>query len=150
MRKIKDSKEYFEYHFELTHAIDMGLYRCFSSISNKQIFFLDEYYLKTLGSNIQYILARKDLIVRNMKELFGFVLSWKEMTWSLAQERGFAMFVVAYLEGDLMKLLREEVVVELLSVLEVKEEDAGLVLSELVAKNLRNIGILTSYSHIKP
>jgi hypothetical protein len=99
----------------------MGLYRPFSSITKKQIFFLDEYYLKTLGNNLEYILTRKDLIVRNMKELFNFVLSWKEMTCSLAQERGFAMFVVAYLEGDMMKLRNEQVVTELLSVLEVKE-----------------------------
>lgn len=95
----------------------MGLYRLFSSINEKQIFFLDEYYLKTLGSNMQYILTRKDLIVRNMKELFNFVLPWKEMSCSLAQERAFAMFVMAYLEGDLMKLHKEEAVVKLLSVL---------------------------------
>jgi hypothetical protein len=94
---MKDSKEYFNYFFEMTNACDMAFYRIRSSIEKEERIYLDEYYLKTLGISIQYILDRKDLITKSLKELFVFIVSFKEMTFSLAQERAFALFMMAYL-----------------------------------------------------
>jgi hypothetical protein len=61
-----------------------------------------------LNASLRYIVDRKDLLAKGMKELFDYIINIKRMThtFSLAQERGFAAFVITFLQGKLENLKR--------------------------------------------
>ena len=85
MRKMKESKEYNLYHYTKILVNDMAFYRSKSLIESKEEVVLDDYFLKSIAASMHDIVDRADILVKNLQSLFGFVVSFNEMTYSLAQ-----------------------------------------------------------------
>lgn len=122
----------------------MAFYRSKSRIEHKEEVVLDDYFLKSIAASMHDISDRTDILVKNIQSLFNFVLSFNEMTYSLAQERAFALFIMAYLKGDLEKLNEKDVKTQILDILNInplKVTDTYLtyILERLIKKHLKNV-----------
>lgn len=113
INNMKSAREYHKLHLELTNITQLAGYREFSKSGSKvplspsilPQFNVDEMFVKTLAKFLSNILDDKDLIAKGLTELFHFIFNAGENLVSQAQERAFAMLVLAYLDGDLNKLL---------------------------------------------
>lgn len=119
LRKMKESKEYNIYHYTKILANDMAFYRSKSRIEQKKEVVLDDYFLKSIAASMHDIIDRTDILVKNIQSLFNFVVSFNEMTYSLAQERALALFIMAFLKGNLEKLNEKDVKMQILDILNI-------------------------------
>ena len=69
------------------------------------IFNVDEMFLKTLYKFVRSAREEKQILGKCLAELFHYIFNTGENLASMAQERAFAMITLAYLDGNLDKLL---------------------------------------------
>jgi hypothetical protein len=105
INNMKSAREYHKVHLELATVAQLAAYREITKASEPlpfgegyiPMFNVDEMFLKTFYRFVANIREEKKLICKCLAELFHYIFNAGENLASMAQERAFAMLVMAYL-----------------------------------------------------